>query len=453
MAAASARRARLSIRVAFAAGRAARYARRAMDVAGKVALVTGGARIGQAVAQALARRGCALALTYRASRAAAEAAAAAAREAGVRAEVFRADVTDEAQVAAAVASAEQALGRLDILVNLASTYERTPLEGAGAQRSAPRWTPTRAARGCSPCTPRPPCDAPAAGRIVNVSDWLPVSGRPRYRGLHAVLRVEGRRHGAHREPRARAGARHPGERRRPGPDPGAARPHARRGRRGSQGHAARTLGRRGGDRQGGRSSWWRPTSSPASRSGSTAAAISREVLHDHPCRDLRPGRRRHRLAAARHRRLRARAGARAQRREPRRRRRAARPAPGRASSAASSDSRSSTRASRPTAPAPGVRDRRARDDAAGGGDRRAAPRDARGHPPPARRGLKVAALTNNWITEDGGTGPAAPALRRLHRVGGGRAAQARPAHLPARLPRARRDARRRRCSSTTSAAT
>jgi len=104
-----------------------------MEVAGKIALITGGARIGQAVAEALARRGCGLALTYRSSRAAAEAAAAAAREAGVRTAVLHADVTDEAQVAAAVRDAERELGRLDILVNLAATYERTPLAGAGAR--------------------------------------------------------------------------------------------------------------------------------------------------------------------------------------------------------------------------------------------------------------------------------------------------------------------------------
>ena len=104
-----------------------------MDVASKVALLTGGARIGQTVAQARAQRGCGLALTYRNSRDAAEATAAVARAAGVRSVVLRADVTDEAEVVAAVRQVEQVLGRLDILVNLASTYERTPLESAGAR--------------------------------------------------------------------------------------------------------------------------------------------------------------------------------------------------------------------------------------------------------------------------------------------------------------------------------
>ena len=44
-----------------------------MEPKGKVALLTGGARIGQVVAHSLAARGCDLALVYRASRDAAEA--------------------------------------------------------------------------------------------------------------------------------------------------------------------------------------------------------------------------------------------------------------------------------------------------------------------------------------------------------------------------------------------
>jgi tetratricopeptide (TPR) repeat protein len=60
-----------------------------------VALITGGARIGQDVARALALRGCSIALTYRRSREVAEAAAGAAKDAGVSAVVLHADATDE----------------------------------------------------------------------------------------------------------------------------------------------------------------------------------------------------------------------------------------------------------------------------------------------------------------------------------------------------------------------
>ena len=69
-----------------------------MDPKGKVALVTGGARIGQVVAHGLAARGCDLALVYRGSRDAADATAAAARAAGVKAAVLRADATNETEI-------------------------------------------------------------------------------------------------------------------------------------------------------------------------------------------------------------------------------------------------------------------------------------------------------------------------------------------------------------------
>ena len=89
------------------------------------ALLTGGARIGQTVAHNLAARGCALALTYRGSRAAADATTVAARAMNVAATVIHADATNEADVEAAVGGAARSLGRLDILINMVSIYTKT----------------------------------------------------------------------------------------------------------------------------------------------------------------------------------------------------------------------------------------------------------------------------------------------------------------------------------------
>lgn len=151
-----------------------------MDPKGKVALITGGARIGQAVAQALAARGCALALTYRGSREAAEAAAASARQAGVRALVIHADATDEAQIRSTVQETAHTLGRLDILINMASTYVRTLDPSAG------NWTAALDANARSAFLysihAAPIMRAGGGGRIINMSDWLTISGRPRYKG-------------------------------------------------------------------------------------------------------------------------------------------------------------------------------------------------------------------------------------------------------------------------------
>jgi 3-oxoacyl-[acyl-carrier protein] reductase len=151
-----------------------------LDPKGKVALITGGARIGQVVAQALATRGCALALTYRDSRAAAEACAASARTAGVSTLVVHADATDEAQIRAAVQATAQTLGRLDILINMASTYIRTPAP------SAADWTTAIDTNARSAFLysihAAPIMKAGGGGRIINMSDWLVISGRPRYEG-------------------------------------------------------------------------------------------------------------------------------------------------------------------------------------------------------------------------------------------------------------------------------
>jgi NAD(P)-dependent dehydrogenase (short-subunit alcohol dehydrogenase family) len=151
-----------------------------LDPKGKVAVITGGARIGQVVAQALAARGCALALTYRESRAVAESAAKSAQEAGVRAIVIRADATDEAQIRAAVEETASQLGRLDILINMASTYIRTP------HPTAADWNSTLDAIARSAFLfsihAAPIMQSGGGGRIVNMTDWLPISGRPHYAG-------------------------------------------------------------------------------------------------------------------------------------------------------------------------------------------------------------------------------------------------------------------------------
>jgi NAD(P)-dependent dehydrogenase (short-subunit alcohol dehydrogenase family) len=151
-----------------------------VDPKGKVALITGGARIGQVVAQTLAVRGCSVALTYRGSQEAAEAAATAARETGVRALTLRADATDEAQIIAAVTEATRTLGRLDILINMASTYIRTP------DPTVTDWTAALDANARSAFLfsrhAAPFMKAGGGGRIVNMSDWLVLSGRPRYPG-------------------------------------------------------------------------------------------------------------------------------------------------------------------------------------------------------------------------------------------------------------------------------
>jgi NAD(P)-dependent dehydrogenase (short-subunit alcohol dehydrogenase family) len=150
-----------------------------MDPNGKVALITGGARIGQVVASALANRGCSLSLTYRDSRDAAEKTAGAAKAAGVKATVLRADATNETEIAAAVSETVKLLGRLDILINMAAVYQKTP------NPDGPLWSAIQDANAKSAFLysihSAPVMKQNGAGRIVNFSDWLPVTGRPHYK--------------------------------------------------------------------------------------------------------------------------------------------------------------------------------------------------------------------------------------------------------------------------------
>lgn len=90
-----------------------------MELAGRTALVTGGAGgIGGAVARSLARSGIAgVAINYRKSAPAAEQLAAELERDGVRAIAVAADIQNDDQVRAMIGKIEDEFGRLDILVN------------------------------------------------------------------------------------------------------------------------------------------------------------------------------------------------------------------------------------------------------------------------------------------------------------------------------------------------
>jgi 3-oxoacyl-[acyl-carrier protein] reductase len=100
-----------------------------MKLAGKVALVTGSATgIGRSTALALARQGCHVVINYTRSQAEAEETVREAQAAGVRALLYRCDVSDDSAVRAMVAACEQEFGRLDVLVNAAGTTHFAPVE-------------------------------------------------------------------------------------------------------------------------------------------------------------------------------------------------------------------------------------------------------------------------------------------------------------------------------------
>src|SRR5882672_7697912 len=97
-----------------------------MQLSDKVALITGGKRIGAVVARELAAHGADVAFSYARSKTEAEQAAEIVRATGRRAATFQADLSQPEAPPALVAAVAETFGRLDILINMASVYVQRP---------------------------------------------------------------------------------------------------------------------------------------------------------------------------------------------------------------------------------------------------------------------------------------------------------------------------------------
>ena len=153
-----------------------------MELAGRVALITGGRRIGAVVASELARAGADIALAYRRSRAEAEETADSLRSLGRRVFLVQADLSQPESCDRIIDETVNALGRLDVLVNMASLYIRKPLD----ELTVDDWdnqlaVDARAAWLCARAAV-PHMRRSRGGRIINFGDWVARSGRPRYTG-------------------------------------------------------------------------------------------------------------------------------------------------------------------------------------------------------------------------------------------------------------------------------
>jgi NAD(P)-dependent dehydrogenase (short-subunit alcohol dehydrogenase family) len=98
-----------------------------MDTTGKVALVTGAAmRVGREIAVALAGHEMNVAVHYRSSAGPALETVDRIRKLGVEAESIQADLDELRQVKQLIESVRERWGRLDVLVNSAAIFPRTP---------------------------------------------------------------------------------------------------------------------------------------------------------------------------------------------------------------------------------------------------------------------------------------------------------------------------------------
>ncbi|MEO5894190.1 MAG: SDR family oxidoreductase [Vicinamibacterales bacterium] len=154
-----------------------------MKADGRAVLITGGKRIGACVAVDLASRGMNVALVYNRSADEAQRTADAIRSSGRQAYALQANLADASECTRVVDEAARRLGRLDVLINMASVYRPLPLDATDlAAWDATINVDLRAAFLCSQAA-IPHMRRTGAGRIVNFADWVAASGRPRYTGL------------------------------------------------------------------------------------------------------------------------------------------------------------------------------------------------------------------------------------------------------------------------------
>lgn len=152
-----------------------------MEIPGKVALVTGGARrVGRALSLALAEAGADLVVGYHRSASDADALVEEVRALGRRAVAVQGDVASRTDVDALVRACDAAFGRLDILVNNAAGFEAAPfLEITEAE-----WDRVMAVNLKGPFllsqAATPLLRAHGDGVIVNIADLAGLQAWPRY---------------------------------------------------------------------------------------------------------------------------------------------------------------------------------------------------------------------------------------------------------------------------------
>ena len=143
-----------------------------MQAAGKIAVVTGAARrVGRAIALALAERGADVVITYHRSAAEAHQTVQEIEAHGVGGMAVQGNITRNTEVNAMVGQVMERFGRIDILVNNASNYYRTPF----ATLSEEQWDDLVGTnlKGTFLMSKRVGDEMLKAGsgKIINLADW------------------------------------------------------------------------------------------------------------------------------------------------------------------------------------------------------------------------------------------------------------------------------------------
>ena len=145
----------------------------------KVALVTGSSRgLGKAIALELARKGCDVAVNYRAQDALAKEVVAEIESMGRRAVALKADIGEHDQCVRLVKDTAAELGRLDVLVNNAGVWRGARIEDVPIDMLD--WMMATNVKGAFYVTGAavPLMKKQGWGRVVNMSSVIGVTGYP-----------------------------------------------------------------------------------------------------------------------------------------------------------------------------------------------------------------------------------------------------------------------------------
>lgn len=157
-----------------------------MTLSGAGILITGGRRVGGELARMLADRGARIAMTFHTSREAIERILDDCRARGAADTLaIEADLADPDQADRAISLVVERFGRLDVLVNMASIYERVPFleltpdhyhRMLAANLSAPYFIAVAAGKAMLGQETRDDVST-LKGKIINIGDWA--TERPR----------------------------------------------------------------------------------------------------------------------------------------------------------------------------------------------------------------------------------------------------------------------------------
>lgn len=154
-----------------------------MTLKGKVALITGGARMGVAIAGRLAHHGCHIAVGYRTSKSAAQAVVEEALFHDAHGATFQVDLSQDRAATQLVKAVVHTFRRLDLVIHMTSRYTPAPLNRLNAKEWRVQMDADLRSGYLLALAARKDLARHGAGRLILITDWIAASGRPRYKNF------------------------------------------------------------------------------------------------------------------------------------------------------------------------------------------------------------------------------------------------------------------------------